>query len=147
MSTNQNLKTPAWAKERIPGNILSHLKLIKLQDYSKACYISFAFFAVRSGVEIQVYKKAYTHTSDKVITLGLLPGTVICVNDKGYKSRANQAIVRNMNGSSSLFSGYSNSFKYSQGKSLQPNGFDMAPSSECTKGIHFFFSKTHAQRY
>lgn len=162
MSTKKSIKSevlvPDWVNQKIPPNILHHLKFLKTHlNYSKnKNRIQFAFFAVRSGVEVQVYKKVYGSASEAVATLALIPGTVICVNEREHKSRANQAVVRKFERTlnyqhhtlfSQYQSGHDGTFKYRLGKIVKPAHFDTKPDDICTSGIHFFFGKKNAENY
>lgn len=152
-SSTATVKVPNWVSKQVPANILAHLVPIKVHtgDHN----MDFVFFAVRSGVEIQVYKKVYklgrwnTSSTPVVATLGLPSGTVICVNSRLYKQRANQAVVKGFDTTAaSCVSEYSGSFTYAKGQVVKPtNGFEMSPSNECHPGIHFYFSKKQANQH
>lgn len=150
--TSTTQKNPSWVKDKIPSNIIPHLKLIKTHFNGN---FKAAFFAVRSGVEVHVYKKVKSIGQNyAVATLALIPGTVLCVNSKEYKCRANKAKVKDFtplvanDRKCQTYGGYHRSeFKYSKGLVVKPHAFDMSPDGVCTSGIHFFFGKSQAQQY
>lgn len=144
-------KAPDWVSKRIPANVLAVLKPIKVMDRRNRQGFAFTFLAVRKPVE--VYKKAFVsvngHFQPTVVTLILEPGTVICVNDQHYKSRANKAFVSAIGtqGKKTAISSHEASFKYHQGKQAVPHAFEMNPYNHCAPGIHFYFSKEQAKNH
>lgn len=151
---------PEWVKQKVPPNILKVLKPIQVIERNRNSGYAFVFFAVRSNVDIHVfksalavrnYKKNYYHQAEHMpvlITLSLKPGTIICVNNMHHKIRANKADVVdivNQAGNSvrnKVVSSHDRYFVYTKGQHITPsNGFSMMPRNECEPGIHFYFSK------
>lgn len=141
---------PDWVKNKVPANVLAVLKPIKVIHKNRNGF-GFTFLAVRKPVE--VYKKAFCsingHFKPTVVTLILEPGTVICVNDQHYKSRASKAFVSNIGvqGRKSAVSSHRADFRYHQGKHAIPDRFEMNPNNHCEPGIHFYFSKKQAENH
>ena len=89
------------------------------------------------------YKKT---TEGVVITAEIPTGAVVfCIN--GKKCRTNRAKITDMGGKELLHSQYDNRFKYTLGKEIVINDFNLMYNVECASGFHFFRTREEAENY
>lgn len=153
----KRIRWPDWLSGTLPAG---YFKLESLYDSGQGYRDSFPFseanqFAFLKVLKpIKVYKKVYSYSdygngsgiARVVISLILQPGTTVCRTKGENKMRANRALVGNHKLSNNVFSAHNHNFHYLAGSLVYPDGFERKPIDHCATGIHFFISRSSAQR-
>lgn len=140
------LVLPKWADALVTK---AKQKNLKFHSVHKTNTKTFLFFTVKTP--FIVYKKVargegYAN-NNRVISLALQKGTILCMNSFSNKVRASAAKVM-PHAFGDCYAGRDKAFQYLSDAVVMPNGaFDMQPTSECASGIHFFFNRVDADNW
>ena len=89
----------------------------------------------------------YKKTAEGVVITAEIPAgaIVFCIN--GSKCRTNRAKITDLGGRELLHSKYDNRFKYTLGKEIVIDDFNLMYNVECASGFHFFRTREEAENY
>ena len=89
----------------------------------------------------------YKKTAEGVVITAEIPtgAIVFCIN--GSKCRTNRAKITDMGGKKLLHSQHDNCFKYTLGKEIVIDNFNLMYNMECASGFHFFRTREEAENY
>jgi hypothetical protein len=138
--SHANLSYANLSGSNLSGAHLSHANIRDVK-YSE----NTAFFALQCPEEGSFV--AWKKCKNNVIVKLLIPEDAKRSSATSRKCRASKAVVLEVIGAEKGISENDASFVYEVGKEVIPDSFDDNRWSECSHGIHFFMTRSEAERY